>query len=221
MGPVERFASLIQPLSTEPPLDELIALVGAAFDHRADVDVVLGELDHLALQCDSSFDGVVGGLFGDGLLRGNRVDYQDPRNSYLHEVVRRRLGLPITLSVVAVEVGRRLGVTVQPVGLPGHFIVGDGSGRFADPFNRGAIYDRTELGYVWRRITGATVAIQPAMLVPNGPRAVAIRVLNNLRQVFEQRQDDIRLATLAGLRGAIVELRHESADHARWVRVWN
>ena len=69
------------------------------------------------------------------MFAGDGDDYHHPRNSLLHEVLARRVGMPITLSVVAIEVGRRLGVPIRGVGLPGHFVIRDKqSGTFADPF---------------------------------------------------------------------------------------
>ena len=85
-------------------------------------------------------------------------------------------------SIVAVEVGRRCGVRVDGVGLPGHFVVGDGTGeRFADPFHGGRIYDRDGINSAWRRITRASAPLGPAMLLPTPPMAIVVRVLNNLR----------------------------------------
>src|SRR5947207_977668 len=94
----------------------------------------LQRLDGLAGRCDAvdRFD-------------GDRDDYYNPRNSYLPDVVDQTRGIPITLSVLAMEVGRRLRIPVTGVGMPGHFLVGDARhpDRFGDPFNAGAILDRT------------------------------------------------------------------------------
>src|SRR5205823_9498396 len=72
---------------------------------------------------------------------GNAADYADPRNSYLDDVLDRRLGIPITLSVVMLEVGRRCGLQLHGVGMPGHFLVGGGPGEWFDPFHDGARLD--------------------------------------------------------------------------------
>src|SRR5947208_16714782 len=79
-------------------------------------------------------------LFNEMRFSGNLVDYYDPRNSYLNEVMERRTGIPITLSVVAMEVGRRLGLRIAGVGLPGHFILrhpAPGGDLMFDPFRGG------------------------------------------------------------------------------------
>jgi len=75
-------------------------------------------------------------LFGRGRFSGNRRDYYDPRNSLLDQVLERQLGIPITLAIVAMEVGRRLGVPLSGVGMPGHFLVGS-DGSYFDPFHQG------------------------------------------------------------------------------------
>ena len=142
MDPAVRFGELINGPHDEFSLDLAAALIGASFDPTVDTDAVLADLDGLAARCAPSFDSIIGTLFGTGMLQGNGREYADPRNSYLHEVLGRGLGIPITLSVVAIEVGRRLGVTVVGIGLPGHFVVGDHHSRhFADPFNGGVQYD--------------------------------------------------------------------------------
>ena len=222
MDPADRFASLINGPAARADLGLLVALIGAAFDRRSDVDDVAKELDELGSRYDPTFDAVMAGLFGSGLLRGSTLDYGDPRNSFLHEVLQRRIGLPITLSIIAIEVGARAGVPIVGVGLPGHFVVADvESGRFADPFYGGQIYRRDEVGEAWKQITASRAPLEPAMLRPTPPRSIVLRVLNNLRASLEQRNDLARLPILARLRGAFPELRRESPDHARWLSTWN
>ena len=80
-------------------------------------------------------------LFVELGFTGNRDHYTDPENSYLDAVLDRRLGIPITLSVLMMEVGRRLDVPLRGVGMPGHFLVGGGPGEWFDPFNRGERLD--------------------------------------------------------------------------------
>jgi regulator of sirC expression with transglutaminase-like and TPR domain len=222
MDPAERFASLINDPSSGASLGLLVALIGSAFDRRSETDDVLEELDELGTRFDPTFGAIMAGLFGSGLLRGSTADYGDPRNSFLHEVLGRRQGLPISLSVIAIEVGVRAGVPIVGVGLPGHFVVADvQSGRFADPFYGGQIYERDRISDAWRQITASRTPLDPAMLMPTPTRAIVLRVLNNLRATLEQRRDEARLPILARLRGAFPELRREGRDHQRWLSTWN
>jgi regulator of sirC expression with transglutaminase-like and TPR domain len=132
------------------------------------------------------------------------------------------VGLPITLSVVAIAVGRRLGVHVDGIGLPGHFVIGDGSGnRFADPFNGGELHDAVSLSAAWQRITSSPTPATRSMLAATPARSIALRMLNNLARVFTRLDDPVALHTLARLRGAFAELDHEAAERSRWVRYFN
>ena len=92
-------------------------------------------------------------LFEKEGFAGNADDYYDPRNSCLNDVLDRRLGIPITLSILAMEVGRRLGLTVRGIGLPGHFMVA-ADGVLFDPFNGGAAVSRDEAAAVVARVLG-------------------------------------------------------------------
>ena len=119
----ERFTDLMRRPEPAIPLDE-VALLIAAHDHPVDLDAELGALDDLAASVASPDPAMVAErLFVDLGYAGNSADYGDPRNSYLDEVRARRLGIPITLSVLMLEVARRRGVELAGVGMPGHFLV--------------------------------------------------------------------------------------------------
>lgn len=125
-------------------------------------------------------------LFADLGFRGNTEDYYDPRNSYLNEVLDRRVGIPITLSVIYMEVGRRLGYQIDGVGLPGHFIVRL-AGRdelFIDPFNRGDILDREDCVEKVRRLFGTPVEDSPELLAVATKAQIITRMLNNLKAIY-------------------------------------
>ena len=133
----------------EIPLDEAALLIAAQARPDLDVGEELGRLDDLAGGCpEATFDGLARHLFTDLGFRGNTEHYQDPDNSYLDQVLRRRVGIPITLSVLTMEVGRRLGVAIDGVGMPGHFLdpppgrdVPIGGATFLDPFGGGRRLD--------------------------------------------------------------------------------
>jgi regulator of sirC expression with transglutaminase-like and TPR domain len=175
-------------------------------------------LDRLAAECQPTFEGVLHQF--QHHLTGNTADYGDPRNSYLHEVLHRGLGIPITLSVCAIELGRRVGVPIRGVGLPGHFMVESG-GVFADPFHLGRIYCADELEPAWRRMTGLRDPLDRNMLAPVSQRGILLRMLNNLKATFVAMDDPVPLRILATLRGAFPELAQERAEYARWLRHWN
>lgn len=143
-------------------------------------DTVLTRIGHLA-----DF------LFGELNLKGNSADYTDPRNSYLNEVMDRKLGLPITLSVIFVEVGRRLGLRVDGVGLPGHFIVGvqaEAGQYYFDPFNGGVEVTEDDAARLVRDAIGHTGSLNPSWLAATAPHSVLTRMLSNLRNVYIERE---------------------------------
>ncbi len=118
---------------------------------------------------------------------GNSTDYYDPRNSYLNEVLDRRLGIPITLSLVFMAVAARLGLCVHGVGLPGHFLVGAEVGStliLIDPYHGGIRRSPAECVDLVARTTGYRGAFQPAWLQPmEAPRIIA-RILHNLVNAY-------------------------------------
>ena len=138
----------------EDKIDLARAALIIAADEYSDLDIphYLGVLDEMAEQLRPRFDTSAASieqvsflndhLFGTLGFRGNRDVYYDPRNSYLNDVLDRRLGIPITLSVVYIEIGRRLGCPLSGVAMPGHFVVKwktDDLVIFIDPFNEGQI----------------------------------------------------------------------------------
>lgn len=218
MDPADRFVELVRTPVADVHLDVAAGLIGLCFDPDGDLDAVVGGLDRLAEACSPTFEGVL--QVFQHHLTGNTADYGDPRNSYLHEVLHRGLGIPITLSVCAIELGRRLGVPIHGVGLPGHFMVSSG-GVFADPFHLGRTFTADELEPAWRRLTGLRDRLDPRMLQPVSQRGIVLRMLNNLKGTFVAMDDPAPLRTLATLRGAFPELAHERAEYARWLRHWN
>ena len=145
-------------------------------------------------------------LFGEEGFRGNELEYYDPRNSYLNEVLDRRLGIPITLSIVYLEVCRRIGVHLEGVSMPGHFLL-----RYPDPirpllidaFNRGAVITDEECRVRLRQIHGDALPLTPEMLQSVGHRAILFRMLANLKAIYARRAELPRAIRVAGLMRAI------------------
>jgi regulator of sirC expression with transglutaminase-like and TPR domain len=182
----ERFTALVALPAREVPLD-LAALLIAAHDHPLDVDAGLAPLDGLAHDVEAAgardAPSIAAALFGGRAVGpafvGNRDDYGDPRNSYLDEVLRRRVGIPITLSVVMIEVGRRLGVELEGVGMPGHFLVGTGEGSYVDPFNGGLLLDVEGARALHEQLRPGT-PFDARFLEPVDAHAIIARMLANL-----------------------------------------
>jgi regulator of sirC expression with transglutaminase-like and TPR domain len=120
-------------------------------------------------------------------FRGNADDYYDPRNSCLNDVLDRKLGIPITLSVLMMEIGRRAGVVIEGIGLPGHFVVAarvDGERVLLDPFHGGAVITPEAAGDLASRAVGRAVRLAEAHLAPVPPRAILARMLANLKGIY-------------------------------------
>lgn len=128
-------------------------------------------------------------LFVEQGFRGNTLAYYDPRNSYLNEVLDRRLGLPITLSIVYLEVAERLGIPAYGIGLPGHFIVGVHSAQgdiWIDPFHGGHRVDLSDCADLIRMAAGYEGPLEASWFAPLSGRDILARLLSNLRSSYVQ-----------------------------------
>jgi regulator of sirC expression with transglutaminase-like and TPR domain len=194
-----RFAAISRLSDQEIDLGEAALLIAAEEQPGLDTLPWLERLDELGRRLEERLRGVrgeldrlgrlTGLLFAEEGLRGNADDFYDPRNSYLNEVLDRRLGIPITLAVVCLEVGRRAGVSLEGVGFPGHFLL-----RLArqprvlvDPFDRGRLLTAGDCEKMLERITRGNVDFDERLLRPAGPRLILQRMLNNLRGIYVQR----------------------------------
>jgi regulator of sirC expression with transglutaminase-like and TPR domain len=122
-------------------------------------------------------------LYAEARFRGpTAAEYHDADNSLLDRVVERRIGLPISLAIVALEVGWRLGLSLHGVGLPGHFLVGALDGMLIDPTN-GQRLTPDDCQALLRRALGDRILFHSSMLRPSGRREILARVLRNLRSV--------------------------------------
>jgi regulator of sirC expression with transglutaminase-like and TPR domain len=129
-------------------------------------------------------------------LTGNTEDYYDPRNTYLHEALDRGIGLPITLSVIYLEVAHRLGIPLRGVGLPSHFMVKwplareEGGDLYLDAFHGGKLLDASACRRFILDLMGTTGALpyfDPRWTAPLGARAILTRMLNNLKVIYLHR----------------------------------
>ena len=193
-------------------LDEAALLLAAAGQSH-DRDWVAGQLarlDEIAATCSPDLDGLVDRLFGtdgDALgLLGDVESYADPQNSYLDRVLDRRLGIPITLSVIAIVIGQRVGVPLSGVGMPAHFLVRHESHPrvLLDCFQGGKRLGSGDCQEILERISGAPLPdFDLAWLEPIAPRDIVVRMLTNLRQRALATADVSLLGWVARLRSAV------------------
>ncbi|MFD6327547.1 SirB1 family protein [Streptomyces sp. NPDC058442] len=178
--------------SEQPDLSALCLLVGAEADGTLDeagMDTAQIELDALAGRLPyrpgsphawaTALRELLGERYG---FHGTPGDYRRLESSLLHEVLRRRRGLPILLSVVWLEVARRAGAPVYGVALPGHFVVGLGKAEqrvLVDPFDGGRVLTGADADLLVAGATGAP--LDASMLTPADPLDVVLRILNNIR----------------------------------------
>ena len=183
MDPRERFAAAVSRPAADMPLD-VAALCIAAHAHAGlDVDEWMSRLDEIASRCpEPTFEALRVHLFGHEGFAGNLDHYDDPENSFLDSVVVRRVGIPISLSVLMIVVGRRLGVPVEGAGMPGHFLVLDTArgNVWCDPFHRGGLLDADGCRRRFDLVYGGTLAFQLGFLAPTPPQAIVARMLANL-----------------------------------------
>lgn len=191
MDITDRFAELVRGPEAECRVDVGAFLVAAHARHDLDVDDQLHRLDELAMGCPTpTLEGVCEHLFGAVGFQGDTEDYKHPRNSLLDVVLDRRRGIPITLSVVVMEVGRRLGLELAGVGMPGHFLVRDREDpeAFVDPFHQ-QLLDRMGAEKLFTLIHGSDARFDERFLDPVGPRAIMARIVTNLQRSYMGRGD--------------------------------
>lgn len=134
-------------------------------------------------------------LFDEEGLSGDQHSYYDPQNSFLNRVLDRKLGIPITLSLIYMEVARRAGVAVHGYALPGHFIAGlsQVSGPlYVDPFNRGEILTEEECRDLIRVHYGRTAALDSSWKAPASKKSIIKRMLRNLKGIYRQLNQDMQ-----------------------------
>ncbi len=155
-------------------LDEMARRVGARLPDLPDAAETIAALNHV--------------LFVEEGLRGNRDGYYDPQNSFLNDVLDRRLGIPITLSLIYMEVGRRVGFPLFGVGMPGHFLLKhydvDGRETLIDPFAEGRIVSLSDCQHRLDEIYSGQMLLQPEFLLAVSRRQILTRVLNNLKNIY-------------------------------------
>jgi regulator of sirC expression with transglutaminase-like and TPR domain len=178
----KRFVATVDAPDDEIRLDVAALCIAAHAHPGLDIDACTNRIDELAAACPTAtFDGLREHLFDAQRFIGNVRDYGDPENSFLDSVLARRVGIPITLSVLMMEVGRRIGVDVRGVGMPGHFLVQDANNKevWCDPFHAGELYDIDDCRRLFARLHGGR-ALQPGHLGHTAKLEILGRMLTNL-----------------------------------------
>ncbi len=204
--PRRRFAALVDRPDDEIELERAAATIALIAYPELAIDPVVDRIQELAERVRSHV-GAEGDpqarraalervLFADLALRGNDADYYDPRNSFLNDVLERRLGIPITLSVLYIAVGRRAGMNIEGVGFPGHFLarvhLGPRESVLVDPFAQGREVSDRDLQALLSHIAGRDTAVPREYLMRSSNRDVLARMLGNLRGIYASRGDVIK-----------------------------
>jgi regulator of sirC expression with transglutaminase-like and TPR domain len=212
---IQAFAALVRSDIDDERVDLLRAALTFARveDPQLDIERYVRHVDQLGVrvaekiqdpddppQIIAALNGV---LFQEEMFRGNTVDYYNPRNSFLHDVLDRRLGIPITLALVYMEVARRVRFQLFGVGMPGHFLLKhydvDGHSILIDAFERGSIVTEEDCRQKLDSIYSGQVALQPEFLLPVTRRQMLTRMLNNLRSVYLSQRDFRRAVQIVDL----------------------
>lgn len=179
------------------PLAETALLLACEEYPQLEISPYLDKLDEIAdfvrprlrpenspLDTIEALNDVLFGLVG---FRGNTENYNDPRNSFFNDVLERRVGIPITLSLVYLEVARRVSFRLFGVGMPGHFLVkyrDRNQELFLDPFNAGQVLTREDCSRRFEEMFGVEKEFSDRMLDTVSPRQMLFRMLNNLKTIY-------------------------------------
>ena len=196
--------SELERLAAREPIDLARAALAIAHEEYPDLDEgrYLRTLDEFAAQVmrglpagalpERRVGRLTSVLFHELGFSGNEADYYDPRNSFLNEVIERRTGIPISLSVLYMEVGRRCGLRADGVLFPGHFLCKvtlDEGELIVDPFHRGQILGLPELKRRLAAAMGEDARLDRRLLRPARPREILSRMLQNLRSIYLNKRD--------------------------------
>lgn len=195
MDPTRRFARLAAGREQDLALGEAALLISAHAQEGLDVERWLDRLDRLAKGVDS-FESWHERIFVDAGLSGDSETYHSVENSLLDRVLARRRGLPITLAVIGMEVGRRAGVAMAGIGMPGHFLLRhDGEPLcYVDAFAGGRLLDAAGCEAIFRRISDPSIPFREEYLRAVSGREILRRILANLRQSYWVEGDAANLA---------------------------
>jgi regulator of sirC expression with transglutaminase-like and TPR domain len=152
-------------------------------------------------------------LFEEEGFHGNQQDYRNPDNNFFNKVMEQRTGIPITLSLLYVEVARRVGLTIEGVGLPWHFVVRCCLPQeiiYIDVFHQGRFMDERACRDMIRRMAQRRIRIHPEWFEPVKPRHFLFRILNNLKHIYVHNADHVRALNICEL--MVMLMPHQGAE---------
>lgn len=203
--PRRAFAREVDQASEQVDLARAALLIAKEEYPQLSIERHLGRLDQLAEEVRDRignesatlivFQEVLRTLYQRNGFRGNREAYYDPRNSFLSDVLDRGKGIPLTLGIVVLEVGWRLGLPLEGVNFPGHFLVrfpGSAIRLLVDPFEGGRIWFEDQAQELLDRVYGGMVRVRPRFLKAAGKREMLVRLLANLKGIYLNVQDNDR-----------------------------
>lgn len=224
-SPRQRFSQEIRRSDEDLDLARAALLVAQEEYPQLPLEIYLGRLDQLAEEVrgrlgDETAPLVVlqelqATLYERHGFRGNREAYYDPRNSFLNDVLDRRLGIPLTLGIVLMEVGWRLGLPLEGVSFPHHFLVrfrGEGVNLLLDPYDGGEVRFQDQAQEVLDRVYGGMIRVQPSFLRTAGRRDMLVRLLTNLKGIYMNAREELRAL---GVVERILLLRPDAAAERR------
>ena len=223
---VTEFARYVARPAEEIRLDEAAFLLARSEYPALDISAQLARLDALAAraECDpgrspqANIAGLNQLLFQEEGFAGNEGEYDDPRNSYLNDVLDRKLGIPISLSLVYQEVALRRGLPVVGVGFPGHFLTKyvTASGEILlDPYQRGAILSLQDCEERLKAQFGEEAELRPEFLAASSTKQTLTRMLNNLKGTYFRRKDFSKVLVMIAMALAVEPAsRQEIHDRA-------
>ena len=210
IDPIRQFEAMTDCPDEQIDLAEAALAIAATEYPRLDPAPWLEELDrlaarvqaHPALSALANIAAINAVLFQEEQFTGNSTEYDDPRNSYLNDVLERKKGIPITLSLIYTEVARRTGVPLAGVGFPGHFLVkhpGPPADILVDPFHHGAILSVADCAALLKEHFGPEAELKPEFLAASTKKQILARMLNNLKGTYYRRCDYAKVLTMIEL----------------------
>ncbi len=199
------FSHLVKRSEAELSLPRTALLIAQVGQPQLDIPHYMHLLDELgeaarakiasAGQTSGAIDIVLRFVYGEIGFRGNGDDYYDVRNSFLSDVLDRRIGIPITLAIVLIEILNRAGIEACGISFPGHYLaraVAPSGAVYIDPFS-GQILASDQLRDLYQRMTGSSRPVDPQLFEPSTKRGTLVRMLNNLRGIYMQKGDREKL----------------------------